>query len=492
MKIISKNVKTAGIFFLLFIAMNIIGLDRSPVVWIDEVTLNDPAKELAFNGVLRSSVFTGEFEFDKAYFWQPPGQVFVAALVYKAFGFGIWQTRIPGIIFGGAVIFVIYFLSLRLFNDKRAAIFSAIILLLEPQFIQSARSGRMDTQCLFFSALSLLFYLRSENFQTKKYLNITLSGISIGLAGISHPLGVCWALAIGVLIILNNPIKQSVKYLLIFLSLAAAPALIWFLYALSCHSFEIFQTQFLIHGDEHITKGDLLTKLIDEFGRYLTVYKLVPLLLLFYFAAFIWQIFNRTLNRRTNTVASILFLVPFLFNAFFMTKEVGFYHLHPIMALSLSAGAMFNFFASNKAIKNKSAALLFVKIFGILLTLNIIAGGIGGRYLVLYSQWNERDYSQVESIVNKNIPKGSVVWGPPEIWYALEANGSSLRLSGESNCQTHDYFFIKTEETPVSKNADKIAELNRSLPPIFGKFHLSSADYTMQLWKCRNNVNVKN
>src|SRR5438093_1447231 len=35
-----------------FFVINLIGLDRSPTVNIDEVTLNDPAKELAWHAVL--------------------------------------------------------------------------------------------------------------------------------------------------------------------------------------------------------------------------------------------------------------------------------------------------------------------------------------------------------------------------------------------------------------------------------------------------------
>ena len=52
---IPKAVKYIAIGFLL---MNLVGLDRSPIVWMDEVTLNDPAKELALNGNLISSVFS--------------------------------------------------------------------------------------------------------------------------------------------------------------------------------------------------------------------------------------------------------------------------------------------------------------------------------------------------------------------------------------------------------------------------------------------------
>ncbi len=51
------SLKIIILISLLFIGINLIGLDRSPIVWIDEVAMNDPAKELAFHGVLRSSVF---------------------------------------------------------------------------------------------------------------------------------------------------------------------------------------------------------------------------------------------------------------------------------------------------------------------------------------------------------------------------------------------------------------------------------------------------
>ena len=51
MDAIPKAVKYIAIGFFL---MNLIGLDRSPIVWMDEVTLNDPAKELALNGNLIS------------------------------------------------------------------------------------------------------------------------------------------------------------------------------------------------------------------------------------------------------------------------------------------------------------------------------------------------------------------------------------------------------------------------------------------------------
>jgi len=47
-----------------FLFLNLVGLNRSPVVWMDEVTLNDPAKELALHGRMVSSVFSGHNGFE--------------------------------------------------------------------------------------------------------------------------------------------------------------------------------------------------------------------------------------------------------------------------------------------------------------------------------------------------------------------------------------------------------------------------------------------
>lgn len=142
-----------------FILMNLIGLDKSSVVWIDEVVINDPARELAFNGKLRSSVFAGESGFEHVFLWLPPLHQIITAIVYKTFGFGIWQTRIPVVIFGSFSLIVIYFIALKLLKEKLPALIGVVLFALNPQFIHTARSGRMDTLCILLSALAILCYL---------------------------------------------------------------------------------------------------------------------------------------------------------------------------------------------------------------------------------------------------------------------------------------------------------------------------------------------
>ena len=157
---IPKAVKYIAVGFFL---MNLIGLDRSPIVWMDEVTLNDPAKELALNGNLISSVFSDHNSFGEAYYWQPPGQPLLMSLIYRLFGFGIWQTRLPGLFFASGILVMLYFLSMSLLHNHSSAIIAILMLGLDPKFIESARSARMDTQSLLLaiSGIYLVFSLRS-------------------------------------------------------------------------------------------------------------------------------------------------------------------------------------------------------------------------------------------------------------------------------------------------------------------------------------------
>jgi len=184
---------------LAFVLMNLVGLSRSPMVWIDEVTLNDPAKELGVHGRFRSSIFHGYDGYDRGYFWQPPGQLLVMGAVYRVFGFGIWQTRIPGVLLGGGVLAALYLLTANLFDSRRAGLWAAGLFGLDPMFITLARSGRMDAQCLLLSLLSVDVCLRWAAAQATRspYRSkaiLAASGLLVGLAGITHPVAIAWAL----------------------------------------------------------------------------------------------------------------------------------------------------------------------------------------------------------------------------------------------------------------------------------------------------------
>src|ERR1700690_1409637 len=214
----------------LFVLMNLIGLDRSGVVWVDEVTLNDPAKELALHGTFRSAVFSGFDGFERTYLWMPPVHPLTTALVYKVFGFGIWQTRVPVVLFGALAIVVFYFIALHFLDNRRVSFFSALLFAFNPQFIHTVRSGRMDAQCIFFSFMGILLFLQSSsNRKTFRYL--CFAGISIGLAGMTHPIAIVWAIAIAGSIFFLHP-KNKWRSLALFCAFSLLPVMAWLGFAL--------------------------------------------------------------------------------------------------------------------------------------------------------------------------------------------------------------------------------------------------------------------
>jgi 4-amino-4-deoxy-L-arabinose transferase-like glycosyltransferase len=469
-----------------FVLLNLPGLGRSPVVWIDEVTLNDPAKELALHGVLRSSVFAGHAGFETSYFWQPPGQALVTALVYRVFGFGIWQTRLPPLLFGAACLVALHSLGLLLFRDARAALLGAAVFGLDPKFLQAARSARMDPQCLFLALLALLVYLRAREDPAWKPgifdRRLALSGLLLGLAGVTHPIAVAWAPALGSLIVLSSRGWRRLTGLACFGLAAALPPLLWLAFVLRSSSFAVFTSQFLAHGEGHLAQGSPLQRIAAEVIFYCRQYSLAPLLVLTYAAAFLWLLLRPSVPAVARQTVGILVLVLFVFNALVMTKGLGYYYLYPTSLLALGVGAVL---VAPPSLRPGLPGLLGRSVawgWALLLILNVLAAGLAGRLLSLAFQWQARDYRQVDTAVAAAIPAGSVVWGPPEVWYAVEEAGSSLRLLGPPDPRRHDYLVLRSDSPArLDGRLRKISEFGTPLPPVFG-IRRASADYCLQIW----------
>ncbi|MDP6584882.1 MAG: hypothetical protein QF535_09510, partial [Anaerolineales bacterium] len=114
--------------------------------------------------------------------------------------------------------------------------------------------------------------------------------------------------------------------------------------------------------------------------------------------------------------------------------------------------------------------------------------GILGRYVVLAYQWDQRDYAPIKLALERTIPPDSVIWGPPDIWYAAEEIGASLRIRGEPLRNNHDYLVTKlTGDIDIPTDLHLVAELGSALPPVFGAISVSSADYRMQVWQWDSN-----
>ncbi|HJW29993.1 MAG TPA: glycosyltransferase family 39 protein [Saprospiraceae bacterium] len=470
------------ILAMLFVVLNLIGLDRSSVVWVDEVTLNEPAKELALHGKFRSLVFSGYDGFDDAYFGQPPGQPLITAGVYRFCGFGIWQTRVPVVLFAACAVVALYFIALYFLNNQRLALLSSILFALNPQFIHTARSGRMDAQCLFFAFIGIFLFLRSSTGR-RSYSTLCMAGLAIGVSGTTHPIGIVWALAIASLILFTE--KRLRVSRLIFFSLSSAiPAVAWLIVALRTPAY--FNSQFLALITNHTAEGSIISRFIEEGRRYAIVYRAAPLLVIVLISALIWFSLKYKSDTQKKRQLIILVAVPFALITVFMTKSGGswFDMLHPVSMMMIVVGAFAGLFLSAD-VKHPTNSRQNISYLAVsLLLVNLIFAGIGARYILLAYQWNERDYKTIAVPIRAMIPQGSVIFGTPEVWYAAEWAGASLRMRGQPDARIHDFVITKMADGIVSlPGFRKIAEVGKEFPAVFGRFKSSATDYRMVIWE---------
>lgn len=122
------------------------------------------------------------------------------------FGENSFSWRLPGAILGTGVVFLVYLIAKKLFKDEVLALISAAFFSLDGLALTMSRIGMNDTYLLFFSLLTVYFFLRNKDL---------LSSISFGLA-LSSKWSALWLVPIIFVIWLSRKKKFDLK-------------LIWFL-----------------------------------------------------------------------------------------------------------------------------------------------------------------------------------------------------------------------------------------------------------------------
>lgn len=488
--------KYSVLIVILYGVIMLFGLDKTPLVWLDEVTLNSPAYELVTHGKLRSGVFADNPLFKESYYWQPPGQPLLTSLSYKVFGFGIWQTRIPQILCAMFMLYVFTALLYRVIGDSTIATISALCFCFDPQFIYTARSGRMDAQCVLFIVCALWFCLRIvENRQIEYIWFAVLCGLSVGVAGLTHPIAIAYGVGFGCVILIVR-YKKPLHIVMYALS-AALPLGLWMLTIYLASDYSIFSEQFLKHGSDHIVQLSLSDKVIAELRRYLHDYKFaphIPLLfisiILTFFVVFrkSWKSLYSSDNRVAILVIGFLFLVTFGFNVVMMTKDVGFYSVYPaIMLYSLMGIVAVNFIPKYRRL-----------VIGLLMSVLVLnmACGIGVRLAFVLGQWEERSYQPLETAYRKYVPSGATVFGSPELWYAAVNNDNQFRVRdyfsslaypkyAVPNPMLHEYVVLNENEEYIvdALHYTYVAKYYQPVPELLGSIPSKGSPYNFKVWK---------
>jgi len=413
-----------GVFLgLLFFFCQLPDVSTYPLVNADEALLNDPGLQLVRRGEFRSDVFRMLPGYADFYFWQPPGLALSAACCYKVMGFGIWQTRLPGIGFGALAVSLCYFLARRISGSNRAALFSAVLLCLWPPFVLTSKAARMDTGAISLLLAATLLVVADVQGEARTTRRLFAAGVLCGCAGLFHPISINWAGCLFVLLLVDA--RTGLRSVAMFVLGGTLPVLAWLGFAWR-HP-DAFGQQFLEELFGRTAGGSLMGRFAAEASRYAGELARYPMLALCVLLAAVGFV-----NRRAWTHSGVCRLLSLccllaLAHAATAGKASGFYTLYPMTLLLCLVGIGVDLLLTHlEGGRASTAGILAVRAcFGALL-INGFLFAYAPRVAARVFQHKEREYWSMVRPLSERLRPGDRIWGSAVLWYAAVRSGAGL------------------------------------------------------------------
>ena len=469
---------------IVFLLIGLAGLSLYPLVWGDEALLNDPALQLVREGHFRSDVLKGFPNYGRFFFWQPPGESLLTAGSYLLFGFGVWQTRLPGVLFGAIVVGLYQHIAASAFRSRRAGVFAALLVMFWPQFVTTARAARMDTPCLALLAVATLLLLGAGRKAAPLWRSM-LSGLATGVAGLMHSVAFPWLL--GLLFVQAVFLDRKVTRLIVFGVAAVLPASFWFGFAIRFP--EEFRDQFLFVVAGRTAAGSLPMRFVAEVRRCFADYIWTPPI----FAAsaitafHLWQ-WRCDLGEPVRRLL-VLIATTFCGIALIGGKGSGFYNLYYTLPfLILVAGVVDRCIITSASSRSWTQA---TTLCGLLLFFNCTVKSCLPTIVAVTAQRDARSYDQAFAPLSRLLNRGDQVWGIGSVWYACVQAGARLDIApgyvpikGTSapDPLRHRFVVVNGETAAPLNGFTRLAVVDRPLPIILDRT-FSNAAYHFEIWK---------
>lgn len=196
----SKSGSRRALFFCLGI-MCLVLLAESAVLirtrWVeDENWLGNGSWTLVQEGRLRMPIFPADprYEADVSIPVHHAGM----AAAFRVFGLGVAQARATSALAGIATLVAVFFLGLEL-GGPYCALFAGWLLAGDTFLVIASRTARPEAYSVAFCWLALLLYLRAIRAESGRLA--LLSGLTLGVASVNHPLALPFVLAIGIFLL---------------------------------------------------------------------------------------------------------------------------------------------------------------------------------------------------------------------------------------------------------------------------------------------------
>jgi 4-amino-4-deoxy-L-arabinose transferase-like glycosyltransferase len=422
----------AAVAVALYLAVSLFSLDRFPIVGQDEPWIAAPAYKLATEGTLGSDLFAGYHGMERHHFVHMPVYAVLEAIVFRTVGVGVVQMRTLSVLFGFALLLVVYAVGREVGGELVAGLAVGLMVIqrltlpteVRPigiLLLDSARVNRYDIAVPVFGLAALWVVIRAVD--RPRYLLAIAAGGLAALSALSHLYGAFWAPCLIAFLALELGIRRSLRpvagvligFLAVSLPWLAWIALDWTDYVAQMRTvagrFDIFRPAFyaqnVLHADGPISlawiAGTLRRLPINRIGSWTLLVGVATAV------AIIWR------RGRTRSLGETALLVSgtiqvALFVALLQVKTVDYLiALWPLGALALAWLAVELWDRRVVAVR---VALLLIAVATVF---------EGGRRLVMMRAEARAtsSYDAFERQIAACIPPGSVVLGFQHYWLGL-------------------------------------------------------------------------
>jgi len=161
-------------------------------IHIDEAWIGEQAYTLQRDGIVTNNLFQDYPPLDGEIVIYHKLPVWFGAAFVRIFGWGLYPLRLISALAGAAMVLLL-FLYLSSSHSRAAAITGAMLLLWIPQFWEAMRIFRPEILMTLFGFAS--FVLVKKALEKSAIFDSLTAGICAGLAGLAHPLGLVFAAA---------------------------------------------------------------------------------------------------------------------------------------------------------------------------------------------------------------------------------------------------------------------------------------------------------
>jgi hypothetical protein len=226
-------------------------------------------------------------------------------IVFKIFGFSFFNARFTSFLFG--VFSIIVFRSiLQFLNIKKHIIYISLILFfVSPCYFSTFHIARPESAAVFFSLVSILYFIRSRGDEINETKNVCLCALFSGIAFLSHPYTFPFYFIFGFYYLVHF-VRQKKFVRVLYFSIIAIFILLIFI----CNSYFVFRADFQLLFDRTSANSSVIYNSGQFFINFLGRKNLSNNGLLFIILAILpGLILWKNLTLRLISFASILYLI---------------------------------------------------------------------------------------------------------------------------------------------------------------------------------------